>query len=248
MAAGATTAGYLDLSALAPRLGPIGRPNADRMFVVGRSGSGKTFLARAMLDLYGEDDRTPVEFRARICVFDPNGNFDYDGRRVTSPESVVPDRNNPVILYRPSPADSTAEGWNEALRRLFVAKDRILLLIDEFTALDQLFGTRRLEGGNYLTAYMGRGRALGKAAIIVTQAPASIPLTVIRNAERFAVFDLPLEDDRDRMAGVIGRYTTETIGGEVRRVDIRDRAALGRYQFWYSGPNVSQAVRIRVKG
>jgi hypothetical protein len=105
-----------------------------------------------------------------------------------------------------------------------------------------------MEGGNYLTAYMSRGRALGKAAIIVSQAPASIPLTVIRNAERFAIFDLPLDDDRERMAGVVGRYTTEVRNGEVVRVDLRDRKTLGKFQFWYSGPGTEQPVRIKVRG
>jgi len=217
------------------------------MFVVGRSGSGKSYLARALLDLYDDDKRTPAAFRARICVFDPNGTFDYQGRIVHDPTQVVPSKQSPVIIYRPSLNRLAAEDWNEALKRLFQVKGRILLLIDEFTALDTLFGTRRLEGGNYLTGYMSRGRALGKAAIIVTQAPSSIPLTVIRNAERFAVFDLPLEDDRDRMAGVLGRYTTEERDGKVVRVDLRDRKALGKFQFFYLGPGLDEAVRIRVK-
>jgi energy-coupling factor transporter ATP-binding protein EcfA2 len=239
-------AGYLDLSAIAPRV--AGKQGADRMFIVGRSGSGKTYLARALLDLYDDDEKTLTQFRARICVFDPNGTFDYPGRIVHDPADVGPSRHHPVVIYRPGVAHLNAEDWNEALKRLFYAKGRILLLIDEFTALDTLFGSRRIEGGNYLTAYMSRGRALGKAAVIVTQAPSSIPLTVIRNAERFAVFDLPLEDDRDRMAGVLGRYTTEVHNGEVLRVDLRDRKALGRFQFWYLGPGVEEPVRIRVKG
>jgi energy-coupling factor transporter ATP-binding protein EcfA2 len=239
-------AGYLDLSALAPRV--AGKQGADRMFIVGRSGSGKSYLARSLLELYDDDESTPTEFRARAVVFDPNGTFVYPGKIVRRPEEVAPSRQFPVIIYRPGPEAMTAEAWNEALQRLFHYKGRLLLLIDEFTALDTLFQKRSIEGGNFLTAYMGRGRALGKAAIIVTQAPASIPLTVIRNAERFAIFDLPLEDDRDRMAGVVGRYTTETRKGEVIRVDLRERRALGKFQFWYSGPGVDEPVRIRVRG
>lgn len=240
------SAGYLDLSALAPRV--AGAQGADRLFVVGRSGSGKTFLAKKLLDLYNDDEGTPTEFRCRVVVFDPNHNFSYPGRIVRTPAEIVPTRTNPVVIYRPSIDLMDGDSWNEALRRLFVAKEKILLLIDEFTALDQLFGQRKIPGGNYLTAYMGRGRALGKAAIIITQAPSSIPLTTIRNAERFIVFDLPLEEDRDRMAGVIGKYTIEVVGGEPTRIDIRSRKALGKFQFWYFGPNVTDPVRIRVKG
>jgi len=242
----AAQAGYLDLSALAPKV--AGKQGADRMFVVGRSGSGKTHFSRALLNLYDDDEKHPVEFRARIAIFDPNGNYDYDGRVVRDPNEVAPSRHHPVVIYRPNPEHDTAEGWNAALRVLFRSRGRILLLIDEFTALNGLFGTKSLEGGNYLTAYMARGRALGKAAIILTQAPASIPLTVIRNAERFAIFDLPLLDDRERMTGVVGRYTTEVHNGKPVQVDLRDRRALGKFQFWYSGPGVDEPIRIRVKG
>lgn len=242
----ASQAGFLDLSVVAPRV--AGKQGADRLFIVGRSGSGKSYLERALLDLYDTDERTLVEFRASVVIFDPNGTFKYEGRVVRDPADVAPTRTNPVVIYRPSVEAATAEGWNEALRELFNFKGRLLLAIDEFTALDQLFGVRKLAGGNYLTAYMGRGRALGKAAIIVTQAPASIPLTVIRNAERFAIFDMPLDDDRERMTGVVGRYTTEVKDGEVIRVDLRDRRALGQFQFWYSGPGVDEPVRIRVRG
>lgn len=240
-------AGYLDLSAIAPRV--AGKQGADRMFIVGRSGSGKSFLSKALLELYDDDEKTLTQFRCKVCVFDPNGTFDYPGKVVHDPTRVEPTRHYPVTIYRPGVSHLNAEDWNEALKRLFYSRDRILLLIDEFTALDTLFGSRRIEGGNYLTAYMSRGRALGKAAIIVTQAPSSIPLTVIRNAERFAVFDLPLQDDRDRMAGVIGRYTTETNPrtGEATQVDIRDRKALGKFQFFYLGPGLDEPVRIRVK-
>lgn len=240
------SAGYLDLSALAPKV--AGKQGADRMFVVGRSGSGKTFLAKAMLELYAPDEKTKAEFRASVIVFDPNGTFDYEGRVVHSPSEVAPTRAHPVIIYRPTVANLGAEAWNAALRIAFEHKGKVLLLIDEFTALDQLFGVRKLEGGNYLTAYMSRGRALGKAAIIVTQAPSAIPLTVIRNAERFAVFDLPLDDDRQRMVGVIGRYAVERDRrGDAVQVDLRDRKSLGKFEFWYYGPNVEEPVRVRVR-
>jgi hypothetical protein len=111
------TVGYLDLSALAPRV--AGKQGADRMFVVGRSGSGKSYFSRALLELYDTDERTPFQFRASVVVFDPNGTFDYPAKVVKDPSQVEPTRQFPVIIYRPSVAALTAEGWNEALRRLF---------------------------------------------------------------------------------------------------------------------------------
>jgi len=242
----ASGGGYLDLSVLAPKV--AGKQGADRMFIVGRSGSGKSYLEKALLELYDTSEKTPSEFRAGVVIFDPNGNFDYPAKIVHSPDDVLPTRQFPVIKYRPSVKLSTPEGWNRALQVLYEAKERTLLAIDELTALEGLFGNKRFEEGNFLTGYMGRGRARGKAAIIVTQRPSAVPLTTIANAERFCIFDMPLDDDRERMAGVVGRYTTEVHNGEVVRVDLRDRKSLGQFQFWYYGPNVEQPVRVKVRG
>jgi len=96
----ASGGGYLDLSVLAPKV--AGKQGADRMFIVGRSGSGKSYLEKALLELYDTSEKTPSEFRAGVVIFDPNGNFDYPAKIVHSPDDVLPTRQFPVIKYRPS--------------------------------------------------------------------------------------------------------------------------------------------------
>lgn len=236
--------GYLDPAAIAPTIGPLREPNAGRMFIVGRSGSGKTFLAHTLLKLYTPKNET-VDFRAHVVAFDPNGVVRLPNSRVIADPAKLVVGDKPVI-YRPHIEHLTAEGWNYALRKLFVDKRRILLYIDELTALETLFTLKRVPGGNMLTAWFSRGRALGKGAIVSTQAPVSVPLTTLRNAERYASFDLPLSDDRDRMARVIGEEAIETHNGETVRVSTRDREALGRYEFWFGSVDLHYPIRMKV--
>lgn len=242
------SAGYLALQALAPQIFRGGELNAERMYIVGRSGSGKSFLARAFARVYSLSPNHPRAYRAGVCVFDPNGLFKLDGADIVhDPAKIAPSKKRPVVVYRPSPQYTTAEGWNEAFRVLFDSKDPVLLIIDEYTALEALFAIRKIEGGNMLTAYMSRGRSRGKGAIILTQAPANVPLIAVRNADRYIVFDLPLEEDRVRMTSVIDRYAVEQRGGKTVAVDLRDRKSLGKFEFWYAR-EAQAPVRLRLKG
>lgn len=87
-----------------------------------------------------------------------------------------------------------------------------------------------------MTAYLTRGRARSKGAILGAQRPVFIPKDIIGQAEWFYVFDLPLEDDRVTMAGVIGRYSDE---GE----DVRDRRSLEAYEFWFKNRDTFNPVK-----
>lgn len=238
--------GLLEIEAISPPL--AGERGADRMAIFGRSGSGKSYLARSLLAIYGAGERYPVAYRGFLVIIDPNGNFEWPGaREVDTPEEVEPSKRHPVVLYRPSPEmQESPEAWNEVFRRLFLLDAPLMVYIDELTAVEPLFGVRRIGGGNYLGFYLTRGRALGKGLIAVTQSPSSIPLNIIRQSEYFVAFDLPFPEDRERITGVMGRYTTEVRNGEVVEVDLRDRNALGRYEFWFYGPSTRQPVRMIV--
>jgi hypothetical protein len=102
-----------------------------------------------------------------------------------------------------------------------------------------VFGLRRFERGNFFTAYLTRGRARNKAAILGAQRPVTIPRDIIGQAEWFYVFDLPVEDDRAVIAGTIGEFSDD---GE----RIRDRKNLKRFEFWFKGPDLDDPVRAMV--
>lgn len=238
--------GQLEIEAIAPPL--VGERGADRMAIFGRSGSGKTYLARSILAVYGASERYPRSHRGYLVIVDPNGNFEWPGAfEATKPEEIEPTRKRPVVIYRPSAElQEDPLAWNQVFRILFLLDHPVMVYIDELSAVDPLMQMRRVPGGNYFQFYLKRGRALGKGLIATTQSPSSIDLNIIRQSEYFAAFDLPFPEDRERVAAVMGRYTTEVRNGEVIEVDLRDRNALGRYEFWFYGPNVRQPVRMIV--
>jgi len=220
--------------------GPRG---ADRAFIGGRSGSGKSFLSRHLLAHYSSKETHPKPWRGFRVIIDPNELYDFPhnrlARRVTD---IKPSKQNPVVLYRPSPDQRTAEHWNEAFRELFQMRGRVVTYVDETYALEPLYSLRRLPGGvNYFNAYLTQGRARGKAAILAAQRPVNIPRNVIAQAEYFYMFDLPIEDDRITMSNTMGRYTED---GK----DLRDRTSLERYQFAFLGPDLDEPIRARIVG
>jgi len=232
--------GFLDISSIAPRVqGPRG---ADRGFIAGRSGAGKSFLARRLLTSYGI--AASKGFRATIFIIDPNGNFDYPSeRQFETVEEVRIDKKATVHRYVPALTELTADRWNALWAKLFLYDDYLMTYCDETRAMEPLFGRVRFPVGNFFTAYLTRGRALGKAAILGAQRPVLIPRDIIGQAEWFYVFDLPLEDDRKTIAGTIGTFSEE---GE--RID--ERETLGRYEFWFKGPeditHTSRPVRAQI--
>lgn len=231
--------GFLDISAIAPRI--QGVRGADRGFIAGRSGAGKSFLGRRLLTTYGISSGTPKEFRAPIFIIDPNGNFDYPSeRQFETVEEVRIDERTAVHRYIPAITELDAEHWNSLWQKLFNYRGTLITYVDETRAMEPIFGRVRFTTGNYFNAYLTRGRALGKAAILGAQRPVTIPRDIIGQAEWFYVFDLPLEDDRQTIAGSIGKFSEE---GE----RIEDRETLGRYEFWFKGPEDETGVKRPVR-
>ncbi len=230
--------GFLDVSVIAPRI--QGDRGADRGFLAGRSGAGKSFLARRLLTVYGITENHPKAFNGNLFIIDPNGNFDYpaEGEFETA-EEVKLDRRARTLRYIPRHDQLDAEAWNELWRRLFTYPRPLMVYCDEARAMEPLFGRTRFPSGNYLTAYLTRGRALNKAAILGAQRPVLIPRDIIGQAEWFYVFDLPVEDDRTTIAGTIGEFSAD---GE----RIRDRKNLKRFEFWFKGPDLDDPVKAQI--
>ena len=231
--------GFLDVSAIAPRI--KGDRGADRGFIAGRSGAGKSFLARRLLTTYENRDYTSTEFRGLIFIIDANGTFDYPAKReFETVDDVRFDRKADVYRYVPRQDQTTALKWNELWEKLFAYNGPLMTYVDETRAMEPVFSSsRHFERGNFLFAYLTRGRARQKAALLGAQRPVLIPRDIIGQAEWFYVFDLPVEDDRITIAGTIGRYSVD---GE----DIRDRKSLKRFEFWFKGPDLADPIKAQV--
>jgi hypothetical protein len=239
--------GFLDISVIAPRI--QGDRGADRGFVAGRSGAGKSYLARRLLTTYGIGKNHPKEFRGNLVVIDPNGTFDYPAEDVY--ETVESIQLNPKvrsIRYVPRGDQLSANTWNALWKKLFNYPHPLMTYVDETRAMEPMFGTKRFEEGNYLAFYLTRGRALFKGAILGAQRPVTIPRDIIGQAEWFYIFDLPVEDDRATIAGTIGEFgrTGKEVNGAEGLAKIRDRKALGRFEFWFLGPDLEMPVKAQI--
>lgn len=165
----------------------------SRVAVIGKTGSGKTFLSEYLLRNVG-----------RLVVFDVKGNLknrfglvDYSAKlwrrfmrgekfrvRITAPIGKNVDLVN---LY------------DEYFRQIYDTGDCIVYI-------DEVYGVTG--GANYLAPYLTalytRGRELGVGIVACTQRPTFIPNFILTESEYFFVFRLQLESDRKKIENIVG--------------------------------------------
>jgi hypothetical protein len=165
-------------------------PN-DRVAVVGATGSGKTFLSRHL-----------TARAKRLAVADPKGTLygkwglDEWGKR-TARELAEGDeirvRIQPPIVDR-----SEAPDWEPYFWGVYDAGHTMLYI-------DEVYGVTGKGGKSQaLNAIYTRGRELQIGAISCSQRPSWIPLELLSESSWFFCFRLLLDEDRKRMAGLMG--------------------------------------------
>jgi hypothetical protein len=195
----------------------------QRAFFVGKTGSGKTSLAKALL--YGQN---------HVCILDPKRTFTLPERWphtvYTTFGDVIAHKTPETLIYRP-PLDEMKKGCDNFF---FWAFDRqnTLVYVDEVISI--VNGPRIFDG--YETVLkMGRERNVGCWS--ATQRPASVPLAVMTESEHFFVFRLTNKDDRQRLSEWTGHNAIMRLpkeqhgfyyyGEETDRLVYYERANLG---------------------
>lgn len=160
--------------------------NTERAVIVGRTGSGKTTLARVLCGGYRS-----------LVVIDPKWRFELP-RTVTVVGSasdfaqVYPQRSQRVI-YRPNPEDQDHADVDTVIRRI-LHYGRTALLIDEAMEYATV--------GRIMPAYkraITQGRELFVPVISCTQRPIGVHNVILSEAEHMFAFDLQLEGDREKL-------------------------------------------------
>lgn len=182
----------------------------DRAAVIGMTESGKTFLSRYLLHT-----------ASRLVVLDPKGTLRGQwALREWSPETrKLLLAGEPVRVRVAAPllrgASSASEAtalesayWDAVLWDVYDARN-VILYIDEVYGV--VPGGRPPAG---LKAIYTRGRELGIGAISASQRPAWIPLELLSESKWYFLFRLQLEDDRKRMAGLMGADVLDPITDE----------------------------------
>lgn len=171
----------------------------ERALLVGRTGCGKSTLARSLL--------VTMPY---VVVIDPKGEFDLpDGKPISDPNDLSKIRGGDPrpILYRPDPQFCVPAIFDSVFRWVYERRNCTLYV-------DELFAVMRNGiAPHYLQAVLTRGRSLKIRTLAATQRPFRIPLEILSESEHRFMFELNLQDDKKRMAELIGPEALQKLSG-----------------------------------
>jgi hypothetical protein len=165
----------------------------DRVFITGRTGSGKTVLAKYLLSNV-----------SRLVVLDGKGTLGNWGLSEWDKNSIKKLRTGLEVRTRVTiePSRDKSEIWEEVLREVWEAQNCTVYIDEVYLVVDP--GKRP---SNYLVAIWTAGRELGIGGFAASQRPSLIPMFIISEADHYFNFRLSLENDRKRMA----EFMTDTV-------------------------------------
>lgn len=161
--------------------------SSERVAIIGRTGSGKTYLAEAL-----------TRSLTRFIVIDPNGllanrfqpHIDFDDGF----KFLEQGREARLYVSRDRPQD-----YEQVLDAIYKRLKNVVVYIDEAYGVVPP-GTRAPDA---LWALYTRGRSRGLGVWASTQRPRFIPRFMLSEAEWFFVFALNLTDDREYLARIV---------------------------------------------
>ena len=163
----------------------------QRVFFVGKTGSGKTYSARALL--------SSADI-VRLVVVDAKGTFDPgQWRAELCPIAKLSDRmrdDEYRLIIRPTPDEFGEVG------RVLAAERDYIVYIDEMYYLFQSGAQSKMLAD--WQALWTRGRELKIGVWCGVQRPSRIPLFAMSEADHYFVFRLSMREDRQRIAEIIG--------------------------------------------
>lgn len=177
--------------------------NSDRVAIIGASGTGKTELAKFLLQKMN-----------RVVVIDPKHTF-----KMNVPGSKKWSRgwNIPLfasdfrLIVRPKMNDD--EKLYDLVNKLY-KMGHVTIYVDEMATLSDMFPDTTM----LLKNVARTGREKHVALWSAVQRPRGVPLVFFTECETFFVFNLRSEDDRNHIRGYVGDEVLQRIP---------------KYKFWH---------------
>lgn len=182
----------------------------DRASLIGATGTGKTTLARYLIE--DTDKRHSVVYDNKPS--EAIGQWGPPHKLIENYEELEIAEEERLIYRPPLPETLDAERQDRFFQWIY-ERQYCRLYIDEAGSL---------RGGTtpsyHLQACLCRGREKGISTITGTQRPARIPLVLLSEAEHFYIFRLNLLADRQRI-------------GELTGISVDRQTDLRQYEFFY---------------
>jgi len=195
----------------------------DRGVLIGKTGGGKTTLARFLVE-------DPMK---RFSVtWNPKGSeavLEWNQLHVTSLRELYDaseKEENRRIVYTPDALKAKDEKTQYEFFYWIYERRYTRLYIDEATEI--VYSS--FKPPDYLTACLNRGRERGVSTLTATQRPAGVPMNILSESEHYYVFKLLLHQDKQRVEQITG-------------ITIEEQSTLNDYEFFYF--NVSRGLLPR---
>jgi len=163
-------------------------PATGRGVLVGMTGSGKTTLARLLLE--------PYRF---VAVIDPKGLLDWSGYERTTTLKQTLKSKAEKIIYAPEAIELRNLEYIDAFFAWVYHRRNTFLYVDEVYAVSY-----RNEIPPHYHSILTRGRERGNGLLSATQRPMLIPTVIMSEAENWYIFRLNMEGDRKKIEQAIG--------------------------------------------
>lgn len=205
-------------------MGVVIKPS-EHVFIAGRTGSGKTYLARKYLSRY-----------KNVVALDTKGTLIWP--EVSEEELTLVTKltdlgsvKTPKIIYRPDWQEMEFEFYNEFFRWCYM-RGNTIVWVDE--AMSVCPNSHKIP--DYYKAILTRGRELKVAVWSLSQRPSGIPQVIMSESSHFFVFDLNMPQDREKLVEVTG----------AEELLEKPSTKYGKYTFWYYNVERERAVPARL--
>lgn len=176
---------------------------ADRVSIVGKTGSGKSVLVKRLLKEI-EREAEKLNFYYPIIILDNKGSpktFQGFGKRIKQLKDLKKSlaAGLSVIVYSPQESERNGHYYAGFFEYLYKLNEPMLVYVDEFALLGK--GENIPE---YVEKFYKQGRERLQALWAATQNPVYLSHDVLSQADHYFVFDLLNKADRERIAAMAG--------------------------------------------